>query len=201
MELFNKYKKLVSYLDIPFQHVSARILRAMNRPDNPEFFPEILNLASKYRSDMEVRTSFIIGFPGEEESDVEQIANFIKEYPLHKISLFAYSSEEGTKSGLMDNAISAESISERINYLRNTHLQSRESRRADLINTTANLLIDDVTPEEIIARRAQDSPDIDEVVFIPGKYNKKYSVGQFIRAKLITPMEYDWLGELLQENL
>ena len=201
MELFNKYKKLVPYLDIPFQHVSPRILRAMNRPENPDFFPEILSLASKYRSDMEIRTSFIIGFPGEEDSDVEEIADFIKQYPLHKISLFAYSSEEGTSSESMKSSISAEGVSERINYLRNTHLQSREPHRSDLINTTTKLLIDDVTQEEIIARRAQDSPDIDEVVFIPGNYQKEYSVGQFIHAKLITPMEYDWLGELSQENL
>ncbi|MES0491680.1 MAG: MiaB/RimO family radical SAM methylthiotransferase [Leptospirales bacterium] len=199
LDLFPKYNKLVSYLDIPFQHVSPKILRSMNRPDNVEIHKEIIDRALQVRPDMELRTAFILGYPGETETDVEQIRTFIQTSGIQKVSFFTYSAEEGTAGFELDDNIPYEEKVSRVNYLRDEHLKSRKLKRESLIGTLGNLLIDEITTEEIIARRPQDSPEIDEVVFIP-KGNMDVAVGDFIKARLLTPMEYDWLGEFVPDK-
>jgi len=194
LDLFSRYNKLVSYLDIPFQHVSPKILQSMNRPDNVEIYQEIIDKARRIRPDMEFRTAFILGFPGETETDVEKILEFVQAQSIQKVSFFPYSAEEGTTGAKLKDNIPYEEKVSRINYLRNEHLKSRKPVREKRIGSIENLLIDEITPEEIIGRRAQDSPEIDEVVFIP-KGNLDVKVGDFMKTRILTPMEYDWMGE------
>lgn len=214
LKLYQEYPRLVSYLDIPFQHVSPAVLKKMNRPADVTLFKEILHSAKQIRPNMEVRTSFILGFPNESENDYNMLEKFLQDntakFSLEKLSLFRYSHESETPAFVHLQDDIEESIKiDRMNKLRNLHLQLRSEGRQEKIDTTERLLIDSLTDEEIVARREFDSPEIDEVVFIPnpagnlaqgeksGK-EKKFSAGDFIKAKLTMPMEYDWIGEYIE---
>lgn len=202
LKLYQEYPKLVSYLDIPFQHVSPAILKKMKRPHDIGLFEEILLLAKHIRPDMHVRTSFILGFPDESEQDYQLLEEFIQRhtvpYSLEKLSLFRYSHESGTSAFVewQDNIDDSIKI-DRMNRLRDLHLQVRQKSRQEKIDTVEKLLIDAIE-DEIIARRQFDSPEIDEVVFVPKPKNKELRAGEFIHAKLLMPMEYDWIGEYIE---
>jgi ribosomal protein S12 methylthiotransferase len=198
LDLMNQFQKVVPYVDIPFQHISPEILNSMSRPDNPELFSDIIKYALNLNPETEFRTSFIIGFPNETEKDIEMIADFLKTNVIHKCSLFRYSHEEGAPASktLTDNIPEDVKI-ERMNYLRNVHLESRSDLRRNLIGKKVKLILDDVSDNEIIGRRAQDSPDIDEVVYLTG--NKElFKKGDFVQARIDTAMEYDWMGEIIE---
>lgn len=201
LELMKEFPKVVPYLDIPFQHVSARILRAMNRPDDSRLFGEIIERALVLFPEMEIRTSFILGYPGETEEDIEEIIKFMENYPVHKVALFRYSHEENTSS--YENSqddVPDEVKTERINYVREAHLRCRSALRAKLTGKKTFLMLDEINQKEIIARRPQDSPEIDEVVYLPRVQpgtGTEYKVGDIIEGRLDTAMEYDWIGEVV----
>lgn len=202
LQLYQEYPKLVSYLDIPFQHVSPAILKKMKRPQDTAIFQEILAAAKQVRADMHIRTSFILGFPDESEEDYQLLEEFISThtiaYSIEKLSLFRYSHESHTSAfeQFQDNIDDSIKI-DRMNRLRELHLQIRKQARQEKIDSIEKLLIDGIE-EEVIARRQFDSPEIDEVVFIPKPVEKKLQVGEFINAKLVMPMEYDWIGEYIE---
>jgi|GEM_PF-819942 len=200
ISLMKQYPKIVPYLDIPFQHVSPKILRAMNRPDDVGLFSEIIGRALEANPEVEIRTAFIIGFPTETDADVECIARFLQDFPIHKCAFFRYSHEVGTpaEKNFADDVPDEVKV-ERINYLREVHLKARADLRAKWIGKKTQLMLDEINPKEIIARRPQDSPDIDEVVYIYRNPEKKdeYKPGDIVEAVLETAMEYDWSGEIL----
>lgn len=201
IDLMKEYSKIVPYLDIPFQHISPAILRAMNRPDDTGLFEEIIHRAINSNPDMEIRTAFIIGYPGETDKDVEIIARFLENQPIHKCAFFRYSHEAGTPafSQYSDN-VPEEAKVERINYLRDVHIKARNESRAKWIGRKTYLMLDEIHQKEIIARRPQDSPDIDEVVYIPlnpQKPQRNFQPGDIVEARLETAMEYDWMGEII----
>ncbi|MCB1200490.1 MAG: MiaB/RimO family radical SAM methylthiotransferase [Leptospiraceae bacterium] len=198
LDLFQEFPKLVPYLDIPFQHVSQRMLEKMKRPSDTGLFKEILAKAVEVNPSTEIRTSLILGFPGEEQEDVETIRTFLTENTIHKLALFRYSHETGTYAGdHFTDDLSDDQKIERINDIRNLHLQLRQQHRSDLTGTIQELLVDEVAPGEIIARRPQDAPEIDEIVFLP--FKKGIKPGDFVQASLDTPMEYDWMGSFADQ--
>ncbi len=199
LELFRQYPKITPYLDIPFQHVSPRVLEKMKRPGNPEFFNEIMDAALEARPDMEFRSSFILGFPGEKESDVDQIIRFLDDAPLHKLALFRYSHEEASPAASLNDDVDEGDKIERLNLVRNYHLEKRRVLREKLIDQTEKMLVEEFSEDEITARRAADSPEIDEVVIVP-RQDANPAAGDFIDITLKVAMEYDWLGEISGNN-
>ena len=196
LDLYKKYSKLVPYLDIPFQHASAKILKAMNRPDNIEIFKEIVDKARLIHSNLEVRTSFIVGYPGEDDGDIAEIKNLITDLEIDKVALFRYSHEEGTPAFTKFEDLVEDQVKiDRINEIRNYHLQSRIQKRKELEGKTEKVIVDEIGDKDIIARRLTDSPEIDEVVFISkSKENGSVKVGDVINVEIMMPMEYDWIA-------
>ncbi|MDH5716121.1 MAG: MiaB/RimO family radical SAM methylthiotransferase [Spirochaetia bacterium] len=199
IKLFEKYSKLVSYLDIPFQHISKNILKNMNRPYDSDFFSEIIQKAIEVRKDIEIRTSFILGFPGEENRDIDEILNFLEVNQIHKLSLFSYSHENSFKIN-KNNMVADHLIKERINLIRNYHLKNRKPHRQKLLGTIQNVIIDNVKLDEVSGRRPQDSPEIDEMVFIKTENLSSIQQGDIIPIELTADMEYDWIGELVKHE-
>ncbi|MDH4262142.1 MAG: MiaB/RimO family radical SAM methylthiotransferase [Spirochaetia bacterium] len=203
LKLMKQFSKIVPYLDIPFQHISAAILKKMNRPDDIELFKDIIKQALILNPEIEIRTAFIIGFPGETDQDVECIADFLRNQAIHKCSFFRYSHEIGTSAyeNFKDDVPDDIKV-ERINYLREIHIQTRNELRARWIGQKTQLMLDEINPNEIIARRPQDSPDIDEVVYIrrdPKSLKKDYKSGDIVEGCLDNAMEYDWIGEITND--
>lgn len=199
--LFERYPKLVPYLDMPLQHVSAEVLRAMKRPDDTGLFSEILQAMRDVRPDMEVRTSFIMGFPGEEEKHVDEIEEFLEQHAIEKLALFRYSHEEGTPAGnSLEETVSEEEKIKRINRIRELHIDLRNERRELLKGRREQVILDGFSETDAIARRRQDSPEIDEVVLIPREtVPASLKTGDLFTAELQIPMEYDWMGEFISD--
>lgn len=201
LNLWKDYPKLVSYMDIPFQHISSRILKKMNRLGDKIFFNEILRHAEAIRSNAEIRTTFLIGSPEETPSDVEEILQFISHKDssrIQKLSLFEYSHEEHTSAySLYPDFKKSTHTIDAINNIRDTHLETRSSYRSSLIDKTEKMIVDRVKKDEVIVRREQDAPEIDESVFIdnPKMNAQNLTAGELIPVRLSMQMEYDWIGE------
>lgn len=206
LPLFGKYKKLVPYLDIPFQHLSPSILKAMNRPYDIKLFTDIIEEAKSINNKFEFRTSFIIGYPNETSKDIDYIYSFLEKYTIHKLALFRYSHEINTPAEKNHNdTVTNDTKIQRINEIRSKHLESRINYRESLLGTTETMMIDHIEKKDeyynLTMRRAVDSPDIDEVVFVDQSHSQMFEQkpqkGSLYPVKIHTQMEYDYLGEII----
>lgn len=197
LQLWRKYPKLAPYLDIPFQHVSPRVLTAMKRPSDTGLFGEIIREAQSIAEDFEIRTSFIVGFPGEEQSDFEMLKDFLTGHRIDKLALFRYSHEAGTTAGdkLAETVTDAVKY-ERMNELRELHLNRRKEYALGLIGRRERMLVDEITSGEVTLRRAHDAPESDEIVTIAQSAAPDLKVGDMPLVELKAYTEYSFLGEL-----
>lgn len=201
LDLWRKYPKLVPYLDIPFQHVSPEILRRMKRPSDIALFGEIIQKAHAIAPDFEIRTSFIVGFPGETQAEYEELLNFTRSHRIDKLALFRYSHETGTSAGdTMSETVSDEEKYRRINELRDTHLETRKQYALGLIGRRETMLVDEISAGEIVLRRAHDAPESDEVVTVQpgsGPDTGSLTAGSMPMVELKAYTEYSFLGEIV----
>jgi ribosomal protein S12 methylthiotransferase len=194
LDLFKEFEKLTPYIDMPIQHSSPKILKAMKRPSDTAIFKEIIEKAKAIKPGLEVRSSFIIGFPGEDQEDVEYLKHSIDDLHIEKLALFRYSHEKGTSAGdKLNDDLSNEVKVERMNQVREYHLERRSAWRNELLGKVETVLVESVSSSEVIARRACDSPEIDEQVYLPFKAGIK--PGDLIPVTLDTAMEYDWIAD------
>lgn len=201
LELWKKYPKLVPYLDIPFQHVSPEILQRMKRPSDVALFDEIIHKAHDIAPDFEIRTSFIVGFPGETEAEYQKLVDFTQQHRIDKLALFRYSHEAGTFAGdTMAETVSDEEKYRRINKLREIHLETRKQYALGLIGRRETMLVDEISEGEIVLRRAHDAPESDEVVTVAAgnePHVQSLSVGSMPVVELKAYTEYSFIGEIV----
>lgn len=194
--LINEIKlnsKIVKYLDIPLQHVSTDILKSMNRRSSHE---GILSLFSKLKTEIPnivLRTTFIIGFPGENDKDIQLIADFLKKYKLHNVGFFAYSREEGTKAYSLQNQIDDKTKQDRIDMLSSIQYDIVLKLNNSLLNNTVEVVIDEVYDGYSIGRYYGQSPMIDTIIY----FNQELNPGEIYRAKITNILDYDLEGEIL----
>lgn len=198
LQLWRKYPKLTPYLDIPFQHVSPRVLTAMKRPSDTGLFAEIIREAQNIAEDFEIRTSFIIGFPGEEQSDFDALKDFVLAQRIDKLALFRYSHEAGTTAGdKLAETVTDEVKYERMNELRDVHLNRRKEYALGLVGRRERMLVDEVNAGEVTLRRAHDAPESDEIVTVTQSTTHPLKVGDMPIVELKAYTEYSFLGELI----
>lgn len=197
LDLWSKYPKLVPYLDIPFQHTSPEMLRAMKRPSDTALFGEIMDRARSIRPDFEIRTSFIVGFPGETEEHYADLVRFIQRHRVDKLALFRYSHEAGTYAGdHLTETVSEEEKYRRINELRDLHLETRKQYALGLIGRSETMIVDSVEKGEVTLRRAHDAPESDEIVTAPLPGKMQIKPGDMPSVTLKAYTEYSFLGEI-----
>jgi len=158
--------KLLPYLDIPFQHASERILKLMKRPANSE---NVLARIQQWRSicpDIALRSTFIVGFPGETEAEFEELLAFLEEAQLDRVGAFAYSPVKGAAANALPDHISPEIQQERLERLMQLQETISEQRLAAKKGRRLRVLVDIVDEEGAIARGYADAPEIDGVVYI-----------------------------------
>lgn len=190
-----KLPKLVPYLESPVQHASTRMLRAMRRIGDRQRFKEIFDLARNVMPGSEVRTSILLGFPGETEADVEEVLAFIEESRPEKLALFSYSPEEGTPGAHLADQVPIEITRERVNRVRNAFLLQHANRQRDLVGQTFRCMVDETQDQEIIARRAQDAPEADGVVYLPN--SRLLSPGDLVNVQITGFAEFDLTGVIV----
>ena len=184
---------LLPYIDIPLQHASQKILKAMKRPANQE---NTLKRIEKWRQicpDITIRSTFIVGFPGETEDDFEELLSFLKVAQLDRVGCFQYSPVEGASANQLANPVAHEVKEER--YARFMELQAKISsdKLTQKRGKTLQVLVDAIEKDQIIARSSADAPEIDGLVYLP--YKKDIQLGEFYNVKITDSDDYDLFGD------
>ena len=181
--------KILPYLDIPFQHASHDILKAMKRPAAAE---KVLDRIHKWRKicpDLSLRSTFIVGFPGETEAQFQELLDFIEEAQLDNVGCFQYSPVEGAPANALANPIADEIKQDRWERFMALQQDISATKRASKIGTVQDLIIDHVDNEGAIGRTRGDAPEIDGVVHLPGY--TELNPGDWVSAEITGADEYD----------
>jgi len=190
LDLFISNPKIAPYLESPIQHVSERVLKSMNRTGSFSFFRDLFTKARQVK-DLEIRTSIILGYPGETADDVDEVLRFVEEVRPEKLALFAFSPQEGTKAAKLKLDVSKKEAARRVNLVRETHLNILKEIHLARVGKTYHAIVDSVEDGIAEARRFQDAPEIDETVYIQ---NARLEPGQIGRVKINSFSEYDMDG-------
>lgn len=189
-------EKIVKYVDIPIQHINNEILRSMNRASTFERVTTLINKLRVKVKDVSIRTSIIVGYPGETQQQFEELYNFLKDYNLDNVGFFTYSKEEGTKAALLPNQVPEKTKQQRLKKL--VVLQSKiQLEKAKLcVGKTLKCVCDDETDDFFILRSQFNSPEIDSIIY--AEKTKPIRIGEFcdvIVKEIVEP--FDLKGEIL----
>ena len=198
IQLIKSEEKICKYLDIPLQHISDPVLTRMNRRSSET---QIRTLITKLRTeipDIALRTSLIVGFPGETEEDFKKLCHFVEEVQFDRLGVFCYSKEEGTPAAAMPDQVSERVKRER--YKKLMQLQARLSfkRNRRLMDTIEEVIVEGVSEESDLllkGRCSRQAPDIDGMVYIT---SGQANVGDIVKLKITDSSDYDLIGEIVE---
>lgn len=185
--------KVLPYLDIPFQHASPRILRAMKRP---AFEDKTLARIKRWREecpDLTLRSTFIVGFPGETEEDFQYLLDWMSEAQLDRVGCFQYSPVEGAPANALDNPVPDEVKQERWERFMEHQQAISTARLSTRVGREIDVLIDSVDEEGAVGRSSADAPEIDGCVYVDSEQPLK--AGDMVRVRVTDSDEYDLWGE------
>lgn len=188
--------KILPYLDIPFQHASHRILKLMKRPAHSEKVLERIKAWRAQCPDLTIRSTFIVGFPGETEADFQQLLDFLEEAQLDRVGCFTYSPVEGASANELPDPVPPEEQQARWERFMETQQRISAARLQQKIGRTLTVLIDEVDEEGAIGRSYADAPEIDGLVYLNGEFD--VTVGERVSVLIEHADEYDLWGSLVR---
>lgn len=200
IQIMAQKENICKYIDLPIQHCSNHILKAMNRRVSKE---EIINVINKLRSqipDISIRTTLIVGLPGETEEDFEELKSFVEELQFDRLGVFEYSPEEGTPAAEMENQIDDLVKKERKDILMKLQQEIALKKNCAQIGKELIVLTEEKTDDEdvYIGRTQYDAPEIDNSVLFTS--SSDLIAGNFVKVKITDAMEYDLIGEDIDES-
>ena len=198
IEVIANNPKVMKYLDLPIQHISNNILKMMARKTNKETIIDKIDLLREKVPGITLRTSLIVGFPGETEEDFNELCSFLKDYKLDNVGVFTYSQEEGTAAAKLPNQIDEDVKIERKETLMNIQKGIVRDLNKLKIGNIYDTIIDGSTGEYYIGRNYEMSPEIDGLVYVTKK--KTLKKGDIIKVKITNVMEYDLVGDVWDES-
>ena len=181
--------KILPYLDVPFQHASPRILKLMKRPASSEKNLERIRSWRASCTDITIRSTFIVGFPGETEAEFEQLLDFLREAELDRVGCFAYSPVEGAKANELPGALPDEVREERRARFMAVQADISRAKLARKVGRVLDVLVDGMEGTTAIARSSADAPEIDGIVRVKGA--RKAKVGDFMRVRVTAAGDHD----------
>ncbi len=199
-----KHDSLVNYIDMPLQHASPAVLRRMLRPSNMTMVRDLLDYARSTLPDVALRTTFIVGFPGETEEDFQMLCDFVEEQEFDHVGVFTYSAEPGTVSFTMGEHVPADVAEERRDRLMKLQQSISLQKNETLVGRSFSVLIEAVGESELedgstepisIGRLWRHAPEVDGMVFLPGSL----PVGEFVTARVSEAAHYDLWAEPLTD--
>lgn len=196
IETFASLDKVCNYVDLPLQHASNRLLASMNRYDTREEVETLLAKLRKRIPGIVIRTTFIVGFPGETDADFEELKEFVEQQRFENAGVFAYSQEEGTVAGAMPNQIPDEIKQERYHELMALQAQISEEIHKDTEGQTLEVLVEGIEEDGSglhYGRSYREAPDIDGLVFIENPGDIK--PGCFVKVNILQGFTYESVGE------
>ena len=185
---------LLPYLDIPLQHASPKILKAMKRPGKIDRTLERIKQWREICPDLTLRSTFIVGFPGETEEDFQMLLDFLKEAQLDRVGCFKFSPVEGAPATEMADQVPEEVKEERFHRFMELQQEISAERLKQKIGQTLDVIVDEIDDEGIIGRTKADAPEVDGLVYIENLSGTPVKVGEFIKVTITHSDEYDLWG-------
>ena len=185
---------LLPYLDIPLQHASPKILKAMKRPGKIDRTLERIKQWREICPDLTLRSTFIVGFPGETEEDFQMLLDFLKEAQLDRVGCFKFSPVEGAPATEMSDQVPEDVKEERFHRFMQLQQEISAERLKQKIGQTLDVIVDEIDDEGIIGRTKADAPEVDGLVYIENLSGAPVKVGEFIKVTITHSDEYDLWG-------
>ena len=185
---------LLPYLDIPLQHASPKILKAMKRPGKIDRTLERIKQWREICPDLTLRSTFIVGFPGETEEDFQMLLDFLKEAQLDRVGCFKFSPVEGAPATEMTDQVPEDVKEERFHRFMQLQQEISAERLKQKIGQTLDVIVDEIDDECIIGRTKADAPEVDGLVYIENLSGTPVKVGEFIKVTITHSDEYDLWG-------
>lgn len=195
IEVIADEDKICSYIDIPIQHCSDNILSAMNRHSTGSSIRETIRRLREAVPDIHIRTTLITGFPGETEEDFEELVDFVEQQRFERLGVFAYSREEGTAAGDMEDQIDEDIKSARADSIMRRQLDISRDINEAKIGNTMKVLVDDIDEDgAYIGRTQYDAPEIDNTVIF--RCNRTLKPGDMVNVEITDAFDYDLVGRM-----
>ena len=185
---------LLPYLDIPLQHASPKILKAMKRPGSIDRTLERIKQWREICPDLTLRSTFIVGFPGETEEDFQLLLDFLKEAQLDRVGCFKFSPVEGAPATEMADQVPEDVKEERFHRFMQLQQEISANRLKQKIGKTLDVLVDEIDEEGIIGRSKADAPEVDGLVYVDNLSGINVKVGDVIKVTITNTDEYDLWG-------
>lgn len=198
LDLITKEDKICKYVDIPLQHISDNVLQRMRRQDTAESIRLLLHKLKQAQPKITVRTTLMVGFPGETDSDFEELCEFIKEIRFDDLGAFMYSPQDGTPAAHMPNQVPESIKEERYHKLMAIQAKISEENDRALIGTTTEVLIEEILKDkkgfvQAKGRAIFQAPEVDGNIYVEG--SKDILPGDFIKVRITDGYAYDLIGE------
>lgn len=200
IEVVKNNDKICNYFDIPLQHISDHVLKRMNRKSDSKSIKDLLLKLRSQIPDVVIRTTMIVGFPGETKQEFNELYEFVNQYKFEKLGVFSYSKEDGTPASKLENQIHYKTKQKRRNLIMKTQKEISRQRLNEKIGNSYKAVIDDFTEDGkyAIARSYMDIPDEDGVIYIEN--DTKMKIGDFVECEIIDVNEYDLMGRIKYKN-
>ena len=189
--------RLVKYMDIPIQHISDSVLKRMNRHGGTALIKDAVQRLRDSVPGIVLRTTAMVGFPGESEEDFEELCQFVKDAKFDRFGAFTFSPEEGTAAAEMDGQIDEQVKQDRYDALMQTQLTVAEEKSAAMVGRELTVLCDgfDTVAEVYYGRSYMDAPDVDGKVYFTS--DRKIASGEFVNVKITQAVDYDLVGKVI----
>lgn len=202
-ELISEIKtnnKVVKYVDLPVQHINSNILKQMNRKTDKNKVLEVIHNLKKEIPEIAIRSTFILGFPGETDKEFNEVLNFLEEEKLTNVGFFAYSREEGTLAYKFTNQVNANTKKARVKKAYLTQQKVVEYNNNSFVNSVLDVIIDEEEDNYFVGRSYLSAPEVDPVIFIQKNNNNinKIKIGDIVKIKITQVSGYDLEGELYE---
>jgi ribosomal protein S12 methylthiotransferase len=186
--------RILPYLDVPFQHGNPRVLKRMKRPAAAENTLERVRRWREICPELAIRSTFIVGFPGETDREFEDLLDFLREARLDRVGCFAYSPVDGARANDLEGAVPEAVKEERWNRFMKLQADISRERLQQKTGTLQTVLVDEITPDGAIARSTADAPEIDGIVHI--RDGQELQPGKFVEVQVEAADDYDLTARL-----
>lgn len=190
--------KIVKYIDMPIQHIAPRLLTDMNRHGTREHIEHMVEYIRKASDDFILRTTVMLGFPGETEKEFGQLAEFLQNHPFDRVGAFTFSPEDGTPAALMDGQLDETVKQRRLDAIMQAQQRISLARNKRRVGQEETVLVERIAGDVAFGRSYAEAPDVDGLIAVCGATHAGLAPGMFVKAKLTHADAYDLKGELLR---
>ena len=197
LELIKSEPKICNYIDIPLQHINTEILKAMKRGTTYEKTNALLDKFREKVPDMAIRTTLIVGFPGETEEKFQELKDWVRTQRFDRLGCFTYSHEENTSAYVLEDDVPEEVKQARVEEIMELQSQISWEKNQEKIGNTYRCIFDRKEGNYFVGRTEYDSPDVDNTVLVEAK-DTYISIGEFVNIKITSAEEFDLYGEIAE---